>query len=113
MKLWFTPDGRGVWGKGYLDFMDRWEIVQDDESGTTKLQPPGRTAPPPGVFPWQSSHGYEATDGGWVLSPTRKRILWVPHEWRLSCGTRATWGGRFLGLGDSSLPEVVILECIG
>ena len=112
MKLWFTPDGRGVWSLGRDNRTHRWEILQDDESGTTKLQALGRTISQPGIFPWESSHGYEVIDGGWILSPTQKRILWLPHEWRSSLRGSRTWSGRFLGLSHRSLPEVVILECI-
>ena len=87
----------------------RWEITRDSESGTTKLRLPGVTACPPGALPWLSSSGYRVTHDWWILSPTQKRLLWLPHHWRSVVQYR-TWGGRFLGLFHSGLPEVVILE---
>ena len=112
--MWFTPDGREIWGFPHDDdsFVHRWEIIEDNESGTTKLQPLGRTATPQGVLPWQSSsHGYKVMEDGWILSPTRKRLGWLPHKWRSNEESRI-WTGRFLGLKHSALPEVVILECV-
>ena len=69
----------------------------------------GTTACPPGVPPWESSRGYRVTDDGWILSPTQKRLLWLPYRWR-STEDQRRWGGRFLGLLLHELPEVVILE---
>ena len=60
------------------------------------------------IFPL-SNHDYEVTDDGWVLSPSRKRLLWLPHRWR-SKEEHRRWDGRFLGLLDGQLAEVVILE---
>ena len=110
-RAWFTPDGCEIWGTSSLDYSacDGWEVIEDSESGTTKLQPLTATACPAGVFPWQSSHGYEVTHDGWILSPTQKRLLWLPHRWR-SFEEDREWGGRFLGLFHSGLPELVILE---
>ena len=107
---WFTPDGREIWGSPYSHpAVHRWEVVEDGESDTIKLQPLTAAAYPPGVIPWQSSLGYEVTHDGWILSPTQKRLLWLPHHWR-SSKWYMTWGGRFLGLFHRGLPEVVILE---
>ena len=58
---------------------------------------------------WESPRSYNITDNGWVLSPRGKRLLWLPHHWRLG-ETYRTWGGRFLGSLHSELPEAVILE---
>ena len=107
----FTPDGREIWGTFFLDSSVRggWEVIEDGGSNTTKLQPLPATACPLGVIPWQSSRGYEVTHDGWILSPTQKRLLWLPHRWR-SVEEARKWGGRFLGLFRRDLPEVVILE---
>ena len=35
--------------------------------------------------------------------------MWLPHHWRKFERTR-TWGGQFLGLVDSGLPEPIIME---
>ena len=105
--LWFTQDGREVWTFG--DFKNRgWEVIKDDESGGVNLKPLGQTSYPLGTLPWESPDGYEVTDDGWVLSPTRKRLLWLPHRWR-SDKEHRIWNGKFLGLSHR-LSEVVILE---
>ena len=110
VRAWSTVDGREIWGVSRSgSSAHRWEVIEDGESGTTKLQPLGLTACPPGVLPWQSSRGYEVTHDGWILSPTQKRLLWLPHRWRSDERYRK-WGERFLGLLHSGLPEVVILE---
>ena len=78
-----TPDGREIWGISYSNLpVCRWEVIEDGESGTTRLQPLGMTACPPGVLPWLSSRGYEVTHDGWILSPTQRRLLWLPRRWR-------------------------------
>ena len=106
---WFTPNGCEIWAGCCKDSpVARWQIVEGGESGI-QLQPLEVTACPPSVFPWQSFCGYKVTDDGWVLSPTQKRLLWLPHHWR-SVKEFWTWSGRFLGLKNSELPEVVILE---
>ena len=89
--------------------MKGWEIIEDNEIGTTRLQPLETTALPSGVLPCWSSRGYEVTYDGWILNATKKRVLWLPHRWRSGHENR-TWGGRFLGLTHGQLPEVVILE---
>ena len=109
---WLSPDGREVWGASDSNSpMGGWEVieVEDDEPSNRRLQPLEMTKCQPGALPWQSSHGYEVTNDGWVLSPTQKRLLWLPHPWR-SVARHRTWSGRFLGLFHLGLPEVVILE---
>ena len=107
---WLTPDGCEIWGASDSDSPAcRWEVIEDGESDTIELQPLTAAACPPGVIPWQSSRGYEVTHDGWILSPTQKRLLWLPHRWR-SVERDRRWGGRFLGLFHPGLPDVVILE---
>ena len=84
-----------------------WEVIKDDKSGGMELKRLEQSYPS-GTLPWESPHGYEVTDDGWVLSPTRKRLLWLPHRWR-SYRQHRVWNGRFLGLSHR-LSEVVILE---
>ena len=109
--LWFTPDGREVWttsvhlGRGHRG----WEIIEDGVSGAMELKPLEETLYPSRTFLWDSIRGYKVTDDGWVLSPTRKRLLWLPHSWREDQVYRL-WSGRFLGLTHRLLSEVVILE---
>ena len=106
--LSFTQDGREIWTWDDLEYVG-WEIIKDDESGGMELKPLEETSRPSGMPPWQSHHGYEVTDDGWVLSPTRKRLLWLPHRWREDRKECKLWSRRFLGLSHR-LSEVVILE---
>jgi len=87
--------------------VERWRITEDGESGVIGLE--RAFVFPTKTLPWQSSRGYEITDDGWVLNPTKERILWLPHHWRMGESYR-TWSGRFLGFRDPELPEIVILE---
>ena len=106
--------GSEVWYMGvtWSEYTDEpvkgWKIIWDSKSSIDKLEPLEATIYPPPVFPWQSCIGYEITHDGWVLSPTQKRLLWLPHHWRSKY--LKTWGGRFLGLIHKELPEAVILE---
>ena len=110
LKPLFSPDRSEIWGVYHQkSFVDRWEIVEDGESSTTQLQPLGTTTSPPGGLPWQSFYGYEVTHDWWVLGPTKKQLLWLPHHWRSGEEYRR-WSGQFLGLWHHELPEVVILE---
>ena len=93
----------------YLDDEKGWKIVEKRGSGRIRLEPKDENLPPLGLFPWESRLGYEVTGDGWVLSATRKRLLWLPHRWRSKAWQRA-WGGRFLGLLQGELSEIVILE---
>ena len=100
----FTWDGREVWTTS-----NGWKIVEDGGSGPIRLEPRDGIVRPLGVFPWESRGGYEVTGDGWVLSATQKRLLWLPHRWRSHVSQRA-WSGWFLGLLQSELSDIVILE---
>ena len=107
MSNWvgFNWDGREVWTASYdLDYKEGWKIVEDE-----RLERQHGNVCPSGVFPWEPRRGYEVTADGWVLSATRKRLLWLPYRWR-SKGEHRVWSGRFLGLLHKELSEVVILE---
>ena len=109
----FTLDGRQIRDVGDYSGRGRtWDIVGDNKSGAINLvpKPLGRILDPPGLFPFQSSRGYEVTDDGWVLSPTQKRLLWVPQRWRSTQLRYRTWSGRFLGIFSPGLSDPVILE---
>ena len=106
---WFTPNGHTIRGIPRKETsVGGWQVIEGVESGTTRLQALEETVPP-GTPSWVSSHGYEITDDWWVLSPTQKRLLWLPHRWR-SGGGDWTWSGRFLGLAHRELTEAVVLE---
>ena len=100
----FTRDGCEVWTAS-----EGWKIVEDSGPGPVRLEPRDGIVRPLGVFPWESRRGYQVTGDGWVLSATKKRLLWLPHRWRSYTSSRA-WSGRFLGLLQSELSEIVILE---
>jgi WD40 repeat protein len=104
LRPWFTPDGHEVWCANHAQ--EGWTIVEEANSDLIRLEPLGPTACPPGGFPWQSPHGYEIRNDGWVLSPSKKQLFWLPHHWRGDL----KWGGRFLGLLRCELPAAVILE---
>ena len=106
---WISLDEREVWCMSLGSSVKGWKVIEDSECGIAEVEPLETTACPPGVFPWQSRRGFEITHDGWVLGPTKKRLLWLPHHWR-SEKWFITWSGRFLGLGRNDLPEVVILE---
>ncbi|KAF9786393.1 hypothetical protein BJ322DRAFT_784345 [Thelephora terrestris] len=106
---WVILGGREVWCMDGKDYVRGWKIIQDGGSGIAGLEPLETTKCPPQVSPWQSRCGYEVTHDGWVLSPTQKRLLWLPQHWR-ELGEHTTWSGRILGLRHCELPEVVIIE---
>ena len=107
---WFAADGPQVWCVTDSGEAELWEIVEDSESDGTRLEHLDSTTRPPDGFPWRPSpSGYSVKDGRWLLSPSGKRLLWLPPHWR-SDGWNRMWGGRFLALLDRELPEPVILE---
>ena len=108
LRPWFTPDGREVWS-GDRYSKEGWTVVEDGESGLTKLEPLRPTAHPLGGFPWQSPSGYEVRRDGWAFGPNGRRLFWLPHHWS-SGDTYRTWGGRFLGLLHRELPTAIIIE---
>ena len=107
----FTQDGREVWAAGgsYSGRGEQCEIIEDSESGAIELKLQRTHRRRSGVFR-ESSRGYSVTDGWWVLSPSQKRLLWLPHRWRSNEWNREWGNGRFLGLLHGELSEVVILE---
>jgi len=118
---WFTLDERELWySDSTFPTHKGWAIVRNSESNVTELEPLDQTVAPSGCPPWESSHGYQVRDDGWVLNSTGKRLLWLPPRWRpeaegvwddeLGEGVNKAWSGMFLALSHSGLPEVVILE---
>ena len=106
---WFTTEGCKIWCVADSGEAESWRIVGDGESDLTELEHQESTTQPPDGFPWRPSRNYSVTDGRWVLSSSRKRLLWLPPHWR-SDGWNRMWGGRFLALLDHEQPEPVILE---
>ena len=108
----FTRDGREVWTTYRHPSVPQYEgleIIEGSLSGAMELKPLEETLYPSRTFLWDSIRGYKVTGDGWVLSPTQKRLLWLPHRWRSDREVCRLWSGKFLGLSHK-LSEVVILE---
>ena len=111
-RPWFTPDGREFWVQGKPPGeLKGWAIVRNSESDVDRLEPLDPTVGPSRGPPWESSHSYQVTDGGWVLNSTGKRLLWLPAHWQ-SEEIYRRWSGRFLALLHAELLEVVVLELL-
>ena len=88
-----------------------FELVEGEETGQITLVPLPEDSQPP-VHPWKSIKGYEI-DGlaiQWVLDHDGKRLLWLPPHWRTTNERTRRWKGDFLVLGESALPETVIIQ---
>ena len=105
---WFTRDGLEVWPSRYYPRAG-WKITKHETSEVIGLEPLEWNAYPSGGHPWESAHGHNVTDDGWILDSRNKRVMWLPHRWRID-ERRRIWDARFLGLLDPELPEPVILE---
>jgi len=101
---WFTRDGREVW----CDDGEQ-KIIMGGGSDVIRAEPVGYGDAPPGGHLWESAHGHEITDDGWILDSRKRRVMWMPHHWRVSKEYRI-WDGRFLVFFDGELPEPVIIE---
>ena len=105
---WFTRDGCEVWSS--VNYITKgWKIIKGEKSDVIGLEPLGSNANPSGGYLWQSSRGHDVTDDGWILDSRKKRVMWLPHRWRIHEENRI-WEGRFLGLLDLKLQEPVIIE---
>jgi len=130
---WFTQDGSEVWyhdlrdGDGWMyniagihglhrGSRERgWEVVKDSDSNITALSTiiaPDYAHHSSELPPWQSSHGHQVTDDGWILSTGGKRLLLLPHHWQSPEGVHRIWNGQFLAFLHRELREVVILELL-
>ncbi|KAF9786447.1 hypothetical protein BJ322DRAFT_1191700 [Thelephora terrestris] len=108
----FTPDGLEVWGEYQNEWGSSvvgWKVIEDSESGTMRPEPLESTKSQPEVLPSRSSHGHEIMHNGWIIGPTKERLLWLPNHWR-SGNWLLGWGGRFLVLRRRGTLDIVILE---
>jgi len=104
----FTLGGHEVWcTDGRVIYW--WAIVKEDGSNVTKLEHLEKNEKPPGGFSWESPHGFQVTDDGWILNSNGKQLLWLPHHWR-SIEIERGWGGKSLVIWSHTSPEAVILE---
>ena len=106
LALWFTPERQLLYLDACRLSVEGWAITGDGKSSPVGLE---SLSGPPGRSPWESPRGYKVMDDGWMLSSSGKRILWLPHYWRSGKWNRI-WCGRFLGLLQHALPNVVVLE---
>ena len=106
-RLWFTPDGHEIWSS----LPEGWVIIKDSESNITELECLDLARGPSGGYPWSSFLGNQVMDDGWILSSSRKQLLWLPHHWRVRESHRV-WYGQFLAFLSYDLPDVVILEVL-
>jgi len=103
-RPWFTRDGREVWCDS-----NSQKIIMGGGTDIIRVEPVGRGDAPPGGYLWESAHGHDITRDGWILDSRKKRVMWMPHHWRVHREYRI-WDGRFLVLFDGELPEPVIIE---
>ena len=106
-RPWFTPDGCEI-RCSLANEVERWAIIMDRGLNMKSLGIPRHRQE---GCPWISLHGYRITDDGWILNSNGKRLLWLPPHWQ-SDEEERIWGGRFLALLHSPLPEAVILEVL-
>ena len=106
---WFTLDGGEIWCVTASNTADRWKIVKESRSGTTKLEHAASVTHPPDGFPWNPSNGYEVMFDRWLLHPSGGRLLWLPSHWQLFEWQRM-WDGQYLALLHDGLPDALILE---
>ena len=108
--LWITPDGCEVWSSGVSPMGPQGlKIIKDGESNVIRLEHLPENTHPSGGYPWRSSHGHRITDDGWIFNSRKKRLMWLPHQWRM--GEQCwSWDGQFLGLLNHKLPDPIIIE---
>jgi WD40 repeat protein len=103
-ELWSTTnDGR----------VTHWEIVKGDRPNANKLKPLEKKKQPLSDLPWHSPCGYQVTDDGWVLNPSGKLLLWLPHHLRQDRITERKWSKRFLAIWNELMPGPCILNLEG
>jgi len=85
------------------------EIIKGENSDLIELEWMRQTNDSSGRHPWESSLGYDIHQDGWIFDSKKKRVVWLPHSWRVD-ERYWIWGGRFLGLMNDALLEPIILE---
>ena len=106
-RWWVTPGGSQV--KELFDHrVHTYSITKDDESDINK---DFGLWEPTGGCPWQSFHGHQVMDNGWIVSSTGKWLLWLPPHLQLDEEYRV-WGGQHLAFLYNMFPEAFILEVL-
>ena len=106
-RPWFTRDGREVWCSTINPIGQK--IIRGGGSDVIGLEPVRDSDGPSGGYLWESAHGHEITDDGWILDSRKKRVMWLPHHWRVEVEYRI-WDEWFLALFYRGLLEPVIIE---
>ena len=102
-KWWFNPDGSKVLEYSLFGHLSITIITKGIESNTEEDS--DETKRPP----WQSPHGHQVMDNGWILSSSGKRLFLLPPHLQLNREDRI-WGGQYLAFLRGVFPEVLILE---
>lgn len=109
--IWFIPDSSSIWCSSIEGNWNWQEFIKEGQS-YIKPKDQALLKDQPGGLPWNSTHSYEVTNDGWILSPSKKQLLWLPHRWRLSGATRR-WSGSYFALLHYALPQAIILNLQG
>ena len=102
----FTPSDH-VWCADNNGRVDQWEILKKDGSDAIEL---GIDKKPLNDYYWNAPDGHKLTDDGWIISPSREWLLWLPHSLQQGSKVQMKWSGKFLAVWNGSSPEPCILE---
>ena len=109
----FNASGHEVWCTEISGEVDQWNILQENRSGEISLNQVMKEITPLSGFPWHSPYGRQVTDDGWILCPSGKRLLWLPHYMRQDMITQRKWSGKFLVMWNWDSLEPSIIELYG
>ena len=113
-RAWIISDQHNVWLFSFCQTSGRWEITKDSEPNHPS-QILLEHSPIKWIEddPWQpSSSNYKVMEDGWIYGLGKRRLLWLPPNWRADqdAQTYRVWAKQFLGLVHQQLEEVVVLE---
>jgi len=95
----------------YLCDVDTGAVEVDRKALHSFYGPPSDAEAEPfltGTLPHSNGYG-RITNDGWLLNRNERRLMLLPHRWRLD-ESALLWGGRFVLLMEGLLPIPVILE---
>ena len=106
----FAPGKHVIWCASVHGKAEQWAVIQKGSSNTIELEKLENNEESKCVYPWDSEHGHQITDDGWVLSSSGMRLLWLPHNWRPKVKVQGRWSGQCLGIWNADLLQPVILK---
>ena len=108
----FTPSGHVVWyaKEDTRVKVNQWEVVEGNGSNTFQLKELLEDMEPLQGFPWHSPDGYQVTSDGWILCPSGKWLIWLPHHWKPDAKMQRQWSGRFLSVWNKNSLKPCILR---